>query len=79
MCRAYQWDREALGVVSDKMHSNDVLSVEVDVNAVLVVRNVVDTDTVAHNRMAASMTNLMMTTGFQFVLHVNLINQQNMI
>lgn len=76
----YQWDRDALEVASDKMHSMDDVSVveaeaDADVLAlVLDARKSVDIDTVAHNRVVALLANLMLTTGFQLVHHVDLIN-----
>lgn len=80
---AYQLGHDALAVAMDKKRwKHDVLvAVEVEVNVdelslVVAVRTLVDTDMVAHNQVAASMAaNQMKTTGFQFVLHLDLINQ----
>ena len=69
-------------VASDKMHSTDDVSVAVvEVNAdewslvaAVHVHTSVDIDTVAHNRVAASMANPMtMTTGFQLALRADLM------
>lgn len=76
----YQWDRDALEVASGKKRSMDGVSVAVvgvnaDESALVVdAHRAVDIDTVAHIRVAASMSNLMTTMGFQLALRADLIN-----
>lgn len=74
---------DALAVALDKKRwKHDVsVALEVEVNVdelslVVAVRTLVDIDMVVHNQVAASMVaNQIKTTGFQFVFHVDLMNQ----